>query len=70
METKPGWKTSEFWLTMAAQVIGILLMSGAISNSAVLQGLGVAASVLTAMGYQVNRTMAKNATAKALTPPK
>lgn len=25
METKPGWQTSSFWLTMVAQVIGTIL---------------------------------------------
>lgn len=31
METKPGWQTTEFWLTLATQVVGILLLVGVIS---------------------------------------
>lgn len=57
-ETKPGYKTSEFWLSMAAVVVASVISSG-IDNPAVLKIAGVIGTVLTAMGYTYSRTKAK-----------
>lgn len=56
---KPGWKTSEFWLSTAAKLLTVLFASGALTNNVALQIAGIAASVLTALGYTVARTMLK-----------
>jgi len=56
---KTGYKTTEFWLSLIAVLVGALLASGAISNDYVLQILGVAASTLGALGYSGLRTKAK-----------
>lgn len=65
-DTKPGWRTSEFWKGVAAMVLSALFASGAITNSTVLALAGIAASVLTSMGYMVSRGMVKSAAAKAI----
>lgn len=53
---KPGYKTTEFWLSVVAMVVGSLIASGAFSDSSlVMQGLGVAAVILGQLGYAVPR---------------
>lgn len=62
IETKPGWKTSEFWLTAAASVVGLALASGAFPDeSGVGKVLGVVAMALASAGYSVSRGAAKKA---------
>ena len=59
-KVKPGFKTSEFWLTLAAVAVGAVFASGAFGeDSPVLQTAGIAATVLGALGYTVSRGMAK-----------
>lgn len=58
---KPGWKSTEFYFSAAATVIGLLLASGVIeAGSAWDKVIGLVASALVAMGYTVQRTIAKN----------
>lgn len=57
---KPGYKTTEFWLSSLATVIGILAASGVIVEGSQLnQIVGLAASVLASLGYSISRGMAK-----------
>lgn len=59
---KPGYKTTEFWLSTVATLIGIAYASGAISpegTGTVEKIVAVAASVLVSLGYTVMRTKAK-----------
>lgn len=66
---KPGWQTSELWLSLAATLLSFFFASGAITNSTVMAIAGIAATVLTALGYQVSRTLVKRqeqATAQAV----
>ena len=68
---KPGYKTTEFWLSLAALVLGALLASGAIGeDSGSGKILAFAASALTALGYSVSRGMTKKgeALADVMTP--
>ena len=59
-ELKPGWKTTEFWLSCAAIVVGALFASGAVApDSSADKLLGLAATVLTTLGYTVSRTLVK-----------
>lgn len=59
-KVKPGFKTTEFWLTLVAVAVGAIFASGAFGeDSGTLQIAGIAATVLTAMGYTVSRGMAK-----------
>lgn len=58
--TRPGWKTSEFWLTLAAILMSQLYASGVVGDGGtVAKVAGIAASVLGALGYTVARTKAK-----------
>jgi len=58
----PGWKTTEFWLSAAASLVGILLASGLIIPGTVwAQIVGAAATVLAALGYSVSRGNVKAA---------
>jgi hypothetical protein len=57
---KPGYKTTEFWLTSVAALIGLLFASGAISDGSQIDKiLGMASTVLAGMGYSVSRGLAK-----------
>jgi putative Mn2+ efflux pump MntP len=59
MSSKPGVKTSEWWLSLAALITSALLSSGLVSNSLALQCIGGVATLLTALGYQVSRSFVK-----------
>ena len=59
-EPKKGIKTTEFWFSAAAAVVGLLFASGVIApDSGGGEMLGLVATVLAAMGYTVSRGMAK-----------
>ena len=61
-ETKPGYQTTEFWLTTATVVVGLLLASGAFpDDGGVVRVLGIASSALAAMGYSWSRARVKTA---------
>lgn len=65
MDTKPGWKTSEFWLSLAAVVVAAVLGSGLLpEGSPWAVGLGIAAAVLASLGYTAARTALKRDAAK------
>lgn len=60
MESKPGYKTTEFWLATAAMIVGALFASGVFpAESGGERLLGLAASILASLGYTVSRTMVK-----------
>lgn len=61
----PGWKTSEFWLSLGATLLSQLYASGALTNDIALRIAGIAATVLTALGYTVMRSQVKAAHALA-----
>jgi hypothetical protein len=57
---RPGYKTSEFWLTGAAVLVGMLTASGAFADAgAVGKGLALIASALAAAGYSYGRSLVK-----------
>lgn len=63
-DVKPGYKTTEFWLSTAAMLVGTLLSLGVFpSEGPVMKILGVAAIVLSLLGYQVTRAGVKKAAA-------
>lgn len=58
--TKPGYKTTEFWLTLAAMVLTALYAAGAFSDaSATGKVMALAAGVLGSLGYTVSRAIVK-----------
>lgn len=59
-DVKPGYKTTEFWLSTVAALAGILYASGAVHpGGAADHWLGLLVSALSALGYSVSRGMAK-----------
>lgn len=57
---KPGYKTTEFWLSFAAVLLGALFASGVMSDGGTAAKIaGLAASLLGALGYTVSRTQLK-----------
>ncbi len=59
---KPGYKTTEWWLTLAAVVVGMLIASGIVTEaSSFHKALVFCASTLAAMGYQFSRAAVKKA---------
>jgi hypothetical protein len=69
MNTTPGYKTTEFWLTLASNIVGALLTSGLVTNDHVLKILGLAAMILSSLGYTVARTMIKRQPGAAIPSP-
>lgn len=61
---KPGYKTTEFWLSAIATLFGIALSSGAINTtdetSMVSKIVGGIIAVLAALGYTAARGKAKS----------
>ena len=64
METKPGYKTTEFWLSTIAMVIGALMASGVMASLATdhwaTRLVGGAVAVLAALGYNASRSKVKS----------
>lgn len=59
-EVKPGYKTTEFWFSVAAGICGMLYASGVLSEgSAVEKVVGIVATALVALGYTAARGKAK-----------
>jgi hypothetical protein len=66
----PGYRTSEFWISLAAMLVGAILASGALPEHTIaFKIVGVAATILGALGYTVSRTMVKSAYLAPLPPP-
>lgn len=64
---KPGWKTTEFWLSLAAMLVGAVVASGVVPEAGPWsQVVGIIAGVLGALGYTVSRGFAKAGTANAV----
>jgi len=60
MAAKPGFKTSEFWLTAAATIVGLLVASGAFADAGPIgKALALLASALATAGYSYGRSLAK-----------
>ena len=56
---KPGYKTTEFYLKLAALLLSALFASGLLTNDRLLAVAGMIATVLTSLGYTVSRTLVK-----------
>ena len=67
MDTKPGWKTTEFWLSIVAALLSFVFASGVLTGAAdwLVQVIGLAAGALTALGYTVTRGTVKKTEAQA-----
>ncbi len=59
---KPGYKTTEFWLTVIVDVGALIAGSGALSGDAddpIVKAMAFAAMILATLGYQAARTFTK-----------
>lgn len=64
-EQRKGYQTTEFWLTVLSQFIGMAYVSGLVGDGGTLDKiLGFAAAALTALGYSVARGLAKSGAPK------
>ena len=60
--TKPGWRTTEGWLTAAVSIVGALLALGVVDPGGagvINQIIGGAMTVLAALGYDATRSKVK-----------
>lgn len=58
--TKPGWKSTEFWLSLVAVICGAIVAGDVVSEtSTVGKAIGAVVSVLGALGYTASRTAVK-----------
>ena len=62
---KAGVKSSEFWLSAIAALVGGVLASGVVSNALALQLLGGIGTFLATIGYSTSRAWVKSNEAKA-----
>ena len=61
--TKPGFKTTEFWLSLAAVVLGGLMAAGVFKmEGSTAQVVGIIESALVALGYTGARLTLKKHT--------
>jgi len=64
--SKPGWKTTEFWLSLVAVVVAFVQSQSLFSeNSTWAEGLAVLATILASLGYTASRTIIKQERIKA-----
>lgn len=62
IEQRSGIKTTEFWLSLIAVIVGALLSSGMFKETTITtQVLGIASTVLGALGYVATRSGVKKA---------
>lgn len=62
---KAGYKTSEFWLTLVAVVVGYLGTSGVWEEGTIgAKTITIVATVLAALGYTASRTLVKSSAIK------
>ena len=60
-EVKAGWRCSEFWLALIAELVGALAVSGIFAvDSTTAKIVGGVIMVLAALGYTVSRTRLKS----------
>ena len=63
---KPGWKTSEFWLTVVIAGLGFFMASGLVADgSTPIRIAGMAMATLKTAAYSLSRGMAKQVTPPA-----
>jgi hypothetical protein len=59
-ENKPGYKSTEFYLTIGAMILSAIYMSGVlVEGSPTEKVIGLVASAISALGYTVSRALVK-----------
>ena len=60
-EVKPGYKTTEFWITVFVTLAGLAMASGLIAPGSTWdKGIGLIVSALASMGYSAARSKVKS----------
>jgi hypothetical protein len=60
MEPKAGIKSTEFWLSLSAVIVGAFMASGIFpADHIAVKVAGIVATVLASLGYTWSRTQAK-----------
>jgi hypothetical protein len=60
MNTKPGYKTTEFWLSALAMILGLVGASGAVPEGGIAaQIIGGTLAILAQLGYTAARAQVK-----------
>lgn len=58
--TTPGYKTTEFWLSTIALILGVVMASGAVNEGTMAsQIIGGAMAILAQLGYTAARAKIK-----------
>jgi hypothetical protein len=65
--TKPGWQTTEFWLSLVAVVVSYLAAQD-LGEATVEKVIAIIAVVLASLGYSASRAVVKKAQLQG--PPK
>lgn len=61
-KNRPGWKTTEFWITLVLTAAGLVTASGAFgAESEVVRVAGLVLSLGASLGYKASRTAVKKA---------
>lgn len=64
---KPGWKTTEFWLSLLAMIVAALMSADVFADASTgAKVLGFVSSALAAVGYTAGRVLVKSSTVKAI----
>jgi hypothetical protein len=58
---KPGYKTTEFWMSAGATLVGLAIASGIVPDTGMWPKIvALVVAAFSAMGYTVSRTNVKN----------
>lgn len=60
--TKPGWQTTEFWMSISVAVVGLLIGYGALTSEEGDLWLALIAAIIPAIvtvGYSISRAIVK-----------
>ena len=61
LDVKPGYKTTEVWMTAGATAVGLAIASGIVPETGVWPKIvALVISAFAAMGFPVSRTAVKN----------
>ena len=66
IDPKPGYKTTEFWLSTAVMLFGAIVASGALADDSIAaRVIGGIMAVLSQLGYTAARASSKNTSVKS-----
>lgn len=56
---KPGYQTTEFWMSLAAVILGAIQTSGLLGEGTATKVIGAVVAGLAALGYSASRGLVK-----------